>query len=149
MLMPALLLRRYEMVHGEVEDSLDSGGTLRGALFWQWDAEGWRRPSPSSVFQVCAALAWVRGVGATHALLPHRRPLRLHCCVRPVRTLAHPQKDSTFQNLIAPFAKEVTAGGSAVVPGCVPRSSAAITNRTQPEVQSFSGAGRKLRARHS
>jgi hypothetical protein len=34
-LLSSRLLRRFVMVHGEVDKSLQSGGTLRGALFWQ------------------------------------------------------------------------------------------------------------------
>lgn len=38
----------FVMVHGEVDKSLQSGGTLRGALFWQWDGTTGARSRPSN-----------------------------------------------------------------------------------------------------
>lgn len=137
------------MVHGVVDASLASGGPLRGALFWQWDAEGGARPSPSSVFQVMPCSSLERIISILCLPAPLQRPGSAVVCLSPrVRPCTRMQKDSTFQKLITPFAKKVTAGGGAPMPGCAPRSSP-TPNATQPEVQSFSGAGRRLLARHS
>lgn len=57
------------------------------------------------------------------------------------------QRDSTFKQYIAPFAaKQAARAGDPPVAGCTPRTSAApAAALSDAPVQSFSGAGRKLR----
>ena len=129
----------FGLVQGAVDASLQSGGPLRGALFWQWDGETGPR------IDVGSNIREVRGVGQMRV-----RSMRIRfqgyltrqilpLMVALLAPLPPVQYDTTFTHHISPFAHKLAGQPRQTVPGCAMRGSSAAG--AQPASGAFGGDG--------
>ena len=147
----------FALVQGSVDASLQGGGPLRGALFWQWDGDtGPRIDGGSNIREVrgcgggqrrvglLCCCWWWWGVADTDlglhvALLaaPHTRTSWPACL--PLVFASFLQYDSTFNQHISPFAHKLAGQPPQTVPGCAIRGS--TTANPQPAPDAPGGGG--------